>query len=225
MMSAKKYGVKRVIYSASSSAYGDQKTPLHENMHIHPQALNPYSSTKRMGEMLMRDMGKLTSGVETVCLRYFNVYGPRQTTAADGAYATVIGIFFERLANKQPLPVVPDGYQKRDYTYVSDVAAANIAAMLSDKVGGGEIINIGFGKNYSIWDAVRLVHKLPVAVSPDDLISKNHAVFAPKRIGEAKETLADIALAKKLINWEPLVSFGEGIEKCREFYKNQGWNV
>lgn len=225
LLLSKKFGVRRVVYSASSSAYGDQGAPLTEDAKIHPQALNPYSSTKRMGEMLMRDMGKLTQGVETVCLRYFNVYGPRQTTAADGAYATVVGIFFEHLANKLPMPVVPDGHQRRDFTYVLDVAEANFAAMISDKVGEGEIINIGSGKNYSMWDTVRLIHGLDSVVQPEDLVAKNYAEYAPARRGEAKATLSDIKLAKKLLSWEPKVTFESGIEKCRKFYKNHGWGV
>lgn len=225
LMLAKKFGVKRVVYSASSSAYGDQEMPLVEDMKIAPQAGHPYGSTKRMGEMLMRDMGKLTKGVETVCLRYFNVYGPRQTTAADGAYATVIGIFFEHLAKNLPMSVVPDGHQRRDFTYVSDVAYANFAAMISDKVGDGEIINIGSGKNYSIWDTIRLVHGLGSEVSPEDLIAKDYAIYAPARRGEARATLSDIKLARELLNWEPKVSFESGIEECRKFYKNQGWQV
>lgn len=225
LLLAKKFGVKRVIYSASSSAYGDIAMPLAEDAKIHSQALNPYSSTKRMGEMLMRDMGRLTGGVETVCLRYFNVYGPRQTTAADGAYATVVGIFFEHLASKLPMPVVPDGHQRRDFTYVSDVADANLAAMISDKVGNGEIINIGSGKSYSIWDTVHLIHGLDSGFSPEDSIAKNYAIYAPTRRGEARITLSSIELAKRLLNWEPKVAFEGGIDECRKFYRKQGWDV
>lgn len=222
---AKKFRVRRVVYSASSSAYGDQEMPLAEDLKIASQAAHPYGSTKRMGEMLMRDMGTLTAGVETVCLRYFNVYGPRQTIAADGAYATVVGIFFEHLSRKLPLPVVPDGHQLRDFTYVSDVADANFAAMVSDKVGDGEIINIGSGKNYSIWDSTRLIHGLDSGVLPEELIARNYAIYAPARRGEAKATLSDIKLAKVLLNWEPKVTFESGIEECRKFYKNHGWDV
>src|SRR3989344_4589014 len=119
---AKENNVKRVVYSASSSAYGDQDSlPLKEDMRLSAQALNPYSSTKRIGEMLMYDKGILTGGPETVCLRYFNVYGPRQTTTADGPYATVIGIFLDQFKEGRPLTIVSNGEQRRDYTHVYDV--------------------------------------------------------------------------------------------------------
>lgn len=112
LSAAKQHRVRRVVYSASSSAYGmSENMPLSENLSLPAQALHPYGSTKRMGEMLMRDKGKLTGGPETVCLRYFNVYGPRQTTDVDGPYATVIGIFLALLKKGQPLTIIPDGYQ------------------------------------------------------------------------------------------------------------------
>ncbi|MBI4114601.1 MAG: NAD-dependent epimerase/dehydratase family protein [Candidatus Niyogibacteria bacterium] len=222
---SKKYSVKRVIYSASSSAYGDQEMPLQEHMAVATQAYHPYGSTKRMGEMLMRDMGIATGGPETVCLRYFNVYGPRQTTEADGPYATVIGIFFEQSSRNAPLTVVPDGHQRRDFTYVSDVVEANLQALVSPHVGRGEIINVGFGNSNSIWDVVRFVYKLDGSIIPDEMIKKGYATYAPERRGEARETLAHTALAEKLLGWKPRVSFEEGIERTREFYRKQGWNV
>ncbi|TSC73954.1 MAG: UDP-glucose 4-epimerase [Parcubacteria group bacterium Gr01-1014_44] len=222
---AKKFGVLRVVYSASSSAYGDQMVPMSEDMKISSQSAHPYGSTKRMGEMLARDMGRLTNGVATVCLRYFNVYGPRQPTLTNEPYPTVIGIFFEHLARKSPMPIVPDGHQRRDFTYVSDVANANLRAMTSERVGDGEIINIGSGINYSIWDTVRLIHKLSPDFSVEDLLSRNYAVLAPERRGEMRETLSDISFAGKALGWSPKVSFEDGIEKCREFYRRQGWAV
>src|SRR3989344_3636714 len=158
LSAAKKQGVSRVVYSASSSAYGNQPVKiLQEDMPIASQAGHPYGSTKRMGEMLMRDMGKITVGPETVCLRYFNVYGPRQSSSADGPYATAIGIFLDQVNMGKPLTIVPDGHQRRDFTHVSDVVRANIAAATSSKVGEGEIINIGANHNYSIWEVASLV--------------------------------------------------------------------
>src|SRR3989338_5321926 len=159
---AKLFGVRRAVYSASSSAYGDQPVPaLREDIKLTAQSLHPYGSTKRMGEMLMRDMGRVTGGGEKGCLRYFNVYGPRQTNSLDGPYPTVVGIFLDMVREGKPLPIVPSGYQQRDFTHVSDVVAANIAAMNSSKVGDAEIINIGTGCSYSMWGVARLVLQLP----------------------------------------------------------------
>lgn len=222
---SKKYGVKRVVYSASSSAYGDQKMPLHEGMKLTAQAYHPYGSTKRMGEMLMRDMGTATGGSETVCLRYFNVYGPRQTTEADGPYATVIGIFFEQRSRNVPLTIVPDGNQRRDFTYVSDVVDANMKALVSPHVGKGEIINIGFGKNNSMWDVARLIGEIREPLSPEVMLAGKHVTWAPERRGETRETIADTTTAWRLLGWKPQVSFEQGIELTREFYKKQRWNV
>ena len=207
---AKKYKIKRVVYSASSSAYGHQIKLLRENMALSPQALSPYSSTKRIGEMLMRDMGSMTGGPETVCLRYFNVYGPRQTNAADGPYATVVGIFLDQWRRKEPFSIVPFpgrplGAQRRSFTHVDDVAAANLLAMDSRRVGSGEIINIGTKNSASIKELTFLIG------------GKNYPlVKAPDRKNEVFETRADIRKAKKLLNWTPRVALKQGIEQLKK---------
>lgn len=213
LMLAKKHGVKRVVYSASSSAYGPNEVmPLKEDLQVASQALHPYGSTKRMGEMLMRDMGRVTGGPETVCLRYFNVYGPRQTSSLDGPYPTVVGIFIDLAKQGKPLPLVPDGHQRRDFTHVSDVVAANIAAMNSPKVGDAEIINVGTGRNHSMWDVARLALRLPEGTTPDEMLQSGKCVMAPARRGEVRETLADISKAKELLNWEARMTFEDGIK-------------
>lgn len=214
---SREFGVKRVVYSASSSAYGEQnEMPLREDMALAPLALHPYGSTKRIGEMLMSDMGRLTGGPETVSLRYFNVYGPRQPT--EGEYATVVGIFLRQLKDEKPLTVVMDGYQRRDFTYVSDIVRANILAMFSQRVGNAEILNIGTGKSYSVWDVARVVLGIPFRTAPVELLeAKLCRTLLPRR-GEVRETLADISKAKKLLEWEPSVSFKEGIELTKKEY-------
>ena len=210
---AKAFGTKRVVYSASSSAYGDQPEPaLREGMKLTAQSLHPYGSTKRMGEMLMRDMGRITGGPETVCLRYFNVYGPRQTNAADGSYATVVGIFLDQVRRGEALTVVPDGAQKRDFTWVGDVVNANLLAASSSKVGDGEIINIGSGENHSVWGVANLVLGQDENTAPEELLKSGKCVMAPPRQGEVRETLADISQARELLSWRPEVSFKEGID-------------
>jgi len=218
---AKKYGTKKVIYSASSSAYGNQTFPslklrrinppsLSEDMKITSQALHPYGSTKRMGEMISRDLS-WDGGLQTICLRYFNVYGPRQTTTIDGPYATVIGIFLDQLKKGLPLTIVPDGFQRRDFTWVHDVVAANLLAG-SSNIGQGEIINIGSAKNHSVWEAAKLILGVSKTASPKKLLAQDKCVMASARLGEVKTTLANISKAKKLLGWEPKMSFEKGIE-------------
>ena len=181
---SKEAGVKRLIYSASSAAYGDQdKMPLTEDMLASPKS--PYGLHKYVGELYCRLWSEVYD-LSTVSLRYFNVYGPRQS--AEGAYALVIAKFLKQCAENKPMTITGDGEQTRDFTHVHDVVRANILAMESKKVGKGEVINIGSGKNYSVNKIAELIG------GPTKHIS---ARFEPKH------TLADISLAKKLIGWEP----------------------
>jgi len=194
--------VKKVIYSASSSAYGTQKRmPLHEDMTPNPQS--PYAIQKLVGEMYCKNFSSLY-GLSTVSLRYFNVYGPRQL--ADGAYATVIGIFFRERSAGRPMPIVRDGrIKRRDFTHVMDIVAGNMRAMKNKKVGNGEIVNLGTHSNYSVVEVARLIGG-PV-------------LFIPKRLGEAKETLADNSRARRLLGWKPKVAFEDGIAALKELHK------
>lgn len=220
LMAAKEHGVRRVVYSASSSAYGDSNnSPLQEDFKVTSQALHPYGSTKRMGEMLMRDLGKVTGGPETVCLRYFNVYGPRQTTSKSDPYPTVIGIFCDLLNQNKPLTVVPDGYQRRDFTAVSDIVEANLLAMKSQKVGMGEIINVGTGVNHSIWEIVSFMLGVDPNTTPDELLTQGKCVVLHPRRGEVKETLADIIKARELFSYEPQLEFYEGLKQVMRWSK------
>lgn len=196
-------GVKRVVYSASSSAYGSKETlPLTEDMR--PEPIIPYAIQKRVGEQYCA-MAARFYGLETVSLRYFNVYGPRQARASDGPYATVIGIFLEQRQKGEHLSIVPDGTQRRDFTHVKDVARANLLAMESDSVGKGEIINIGTGKNHSILEVAELIGGPWKFVDP--------------RQGEVKATLADGSLARKLLEWEPEVLFETGIADLKKLHR------
>lgn len=202
LLAARDSGVKRVVYSASSSAYGPRHPmPLHED--LVPEPVIPYAIQKRVGEQYCIMCSKFYE-LETVSLRYFNVYGPRQTTESDGPYATVIGIFLEQRKNNRPMSVVPDGNQKRDFTHVTDVARANILAMESDKVGKGEIINVGTGKNYSVLEVAGLIG--------------GERKFIESRQGEVRETLADNRKAKELLLWEPKIPFEEGIAELKQLY-------
>ena len=202
LLAARDTRVKRVVYSASSSAYGAKNPmPLHEDMP--PDPIIPYAIQKRVGEQYCA-MASRFYGVETVSLRYFNVYGPRQTTASDGPYATVIGIFLEQRQRSAPMTVVPDGTYRRDFTHVTDIAAANLLAMASSRVGNGEIINIGTGTNYSVIEVARMIGGPWKFIEP--------------RQGEVRETLADIARAKELLDWSPEVSFEDGISELKKMH-------
>lgn len=199
LLAARDVGVPKVIYSASSSAYGQKHTmPLREDMASCP--IVPYAIQKRVGEQYCEMVSKFYN-LATVSLRYFNVYGPRQTTDADGPYATVIGIFLGQRQKGLPMSIVPDGKQRRDFTHVTDVARANLLAMESDKAGKGEIINIGTGKNYSILEVANLIG--------------GPTIFTEPRQGEARETLADNKKAKELLGWEPMIPFEEGIQELK----------
>ena len=198
LVAAKDTEVKRVIYSASSSAYGEQDTmPLHEEMHARP--ISPYGLQKYIGELECSVFSKIY-GIETVSLRYFNVYGTRLVSEG-GAYDLVIGRFLKQRKEGKPMTIVPDGEQTRDFTHVRDVVMANILAMESDKVGKGEVINIGAGKNYSINKIADIIGGPKVYIEP--------------RL-EPKHTLADNRKAKELLGWEPKISLEEGIGELKK---------
>lgn len=210
LLAARDAGVRRVVYSASSSCYGDQKKlPLTEEMVVGPK--NPYALSKHVGEELCKIFTNLY-GMETVRLRYFNVYGPRQLV--DGAYATVIGIFLRQLKLGKPLTIVGDGSMERDFTFVGDIVRANMLAAESDKVGKSEIINIGTGKNYSI----NTVAKLILGNKP---MNKSTVTYLPPRPGETKSTLASNVQARKLLGWKPTVSLEDGLAILKESLKTK----
>lgn len=183
---ALKNGVKRVVFSSTSSAYGRNPSPNIETQPDDP--LNPYSVSKVAGEKACRLYSDLF-GLETVVLRYFNVYGPREPKK--GQYALVIGIFRRQREAGEALTVVGDGLQRRDFTHVYDVARANILAAEADipKNEFGSVFNIGSGLNYSVLEIA-------------DMISEKKT-FLPPRPGEMRETLADNGKAGRLLGWRP----------------------
>jgi UDP-glucose 4-epimerase len=184
LLSARDSKVRRVVYSASSSAYGDQKQmPLTETMPTAP--ISPYALHKLIGEQYCFVFSKCYN-VETVSLRYFNIYGERQ--AVDGPYTTVVGTFLKQKHDGGKLTITNDGEQRRDFTYVGDVVDANIKAASSEKVGNGEVINIGKGGNYSVNEIA-------------DIIGGDKEFIGDRF--EPRETLADNSKAKDLLDWEP----------------------
>lgn len=186
--------VKRFIYSSTSSAYG--KKAILPNIETQPSdPLTPYSTAKVFGENLARVYYNLY-GLETVSLRYFNVYGDRQPLK--GQYAPVIGLFLKQHEENNPLTVVGDGSQRRDFTHISDVVQANILAS-EIKDGFGEVYNIGYGSNYSILEIANMI--------------SNDVKFIPPRVGEVQETLASNAKFKELTGWTPKVPLVRWLEK------------
>lgn len=189
---AAKAKARRLVYSASSSAYGNQDTfPHHEKMV--PNPMSPYAAQKYYGEIMARNYA-LHYGLPTVSLRYFNLFGPNYDP--QGAYPQAIGLFLWLKSQGKPLTVTGDGLQTRDCVYVTDVARANILALESENVGKGEVMNIGSGTNPTILEIAQEIGGEIVHIAP--------------RV-EPHDTKADISLAKKLIGWEPQVSFKEGI--------------
>lgn len=188
---------KRVIYSASSSAYGDQKTmPLVETMQPNPKS--PYGLQKYVSELYTR-MFHTIYGLETVSLRYFNVYGPDQDPK--GGYAQAIPKFFDQVKNGQPMTITGDGEQTRDFTHVRDIVAANMLAMDHPRVGKGEVVNIGGGKNVSMNYIAKLIG--------------GKVSYIPARL-EPHDTKADSSLAKKLLGWTAKISIEDGIKELKK---------
>ena len=190
-------GVKRVVYSASSSAYGNQKRmPLTEDMSANPKS--PYGLQKYIGELYCRLWSEIYN-LPTVSLRYFNVYGPG--ASAEGAYALVIAKFLKQRTLGEPMTITGDGMQTRDFTHIRDVVRANILAARSQNVGKGEVINIGAGHNVSVSRVTELIGG-PVE-------------YVAARL-EPHDTLADNSLAKELLGWEPSVSLEDGIAELKK---------
>ena len=191
---AREAKVKKVIYSSTSSAYGRKNIPpLKETMPN--DCLNPYSVAKAAGEEMCKMYTKLF-GLNTITFRYFNVYGPREPLK--GPYAPVVGLFLRQKKAGQPLTIVGDGLQRRDFTHVDDVVEANIAAMNST-TGHGEVFNIGTGTNHSILELAKLI--------------SNFVKFIPERPGEARETLADNEKARNILRWKPTKHINDYIKE------------
>jgi len=188
LQAARENGVKRVVYSSTSSAYGlANPVPSTENMNT--DCLNPYSVSKTAGEELCKMYTDLF-GLETITFRYFNVYGENQPTK--GQYAPVIGLFQRQHKAGEPMTIVGDGLQRRDFTYVGDVVEANIlAATTKNKDALGQLFNIGTGINYNILDLVKL-------------IGGENAEYEhiPERIGEVRDSLSDCSKAYKYLKWK-----------------------
>ncbi|MEX0642891.1 MAG: SDR family oxidoreductase [Pirellulales bacterium] len=199
-------GVRRIVYGGSSSAYGDQPTPAkHEG--LLPCPVSPYAAAKLAGEFYCQAF-TATYGLETVTIRYFNVFGPRQDPKSE--YAAVIPKFItEILAGGRPT-IFGDGRQSRDFTYIDNIVHGNLlAADAPDAVG--KTINVACGEQYSLLELLTVINKvLGTTIEP---------IFAAPRAGDVRDSLADIALARKLLKYEPIVDFEEGLRRTVDYYR------
>lgn len=197
LLAARDAGVKKVVHSASSSAYGNSTVmPLKESLPAHP--ISPYGLQKYIGELYCRLFSDVYQ-LPTVSLRYFNVYGPGADP--NGAYALVVAKFIKQRMEGKSMTVTGDGTQTRDYTHVRDVVRANVLAAKSERVGKGEVLNIGAGHNTSVNQVAALIGGPVEHIAP--------------RL-EPHDTRADNTLAKKLLGWEPQVHLEEGIAELKK---------
>lgn len=193
---SKKSKVKRFIFTSSSAVYGDtEELPTSESADLNP--LSPYGLHKLIGDQYCKLFSSIYE-LETVCLRYFNVFGERMPM--EGDYSLVMAVFAKQIMDKKPMTIRGDGEQKRDFVYVGDVARANILAALSDKVGAGEVFNIGSGQNRSVNQIAELMKGDSINVDP---------------VIEPRETLCNNQKAQKLLNWQPTVQIEDWIPLWR----------
>ena len=197
---------QRVVFASSSAVYGDVETyPVSEDHPTHP--LTPYAVTKLVGELYAR-MFREINGSSIVCLRYFNVYGPRMD--ATSQYAMAVPRFIACLLNDLPPPVFGDGRQSRDFTCIDNVVHATRKALYAPDMGP-DILNVGDGREYSVLDLVAILNRLM-----GKQIAPRHLPAIP---GESRRTLADIARAKQSLQYEPQVGFEEGLAKTIEWFR------
>lgn len=206
LMAARDAKIKRFVYAASSSAYGDTPTlPKIETMPVHP--LSPYAVGKLVGEYYCSVFSDVF-GLETISLRYFNVFGPYQNPQSQ--YAAAIPAFVTAILNNTPPTIYGDGEQTRDFAYIDNVVSANLLAARAKKTGG-EVVNIACGDRVTVNQIIDKINKL---------LGKNiKPHYVPSRPGDVKHSLADISQAEKIIGYTPLVRFYEGLEKAIDWYR------
>jgi nucleoside-diphosphate-sugar epimerase len=206
LFAAREEKVKRVIYASSSSVYGDTPTlPKHEEMTSHP--LSPYALQKYIGEQYCRLFYELY-GLETVSLRYFNIFGPKQDP--NSIYSAVIPKFVDALLQGSPPVIFGDGEQSRDFTYIENVVQANLLAMSAEHLHG-EAINIACAERTSLNQLVSILREI--------LGSKLSPVYEEPRKGDVRHSLADIRKGKEILNYEPKIGVKLGLRKTIEFFQ------
>lgn len=207
LLAARDAGIKRFIYAASSSAYGDAPTsPKVETMPASP--LSPYAVAKLTGEYYCSVFYKIF-GLETISLRYFNVFGPYQDPASQ--YAAAIPAFVTAILKDEPPTIYGDGEQSRDFTYIDNVVEANLLAARAERTKG-EVINIACGQAVTVNEIIEMIN---------ELLGKNvKPVYTAPRPGDVKHSLADITAAQNLIGFKPLIQFKDGLQKAIGWYRD-----
>ncbi|HET9283366.1 MAG TPA: SDR family oxidoreductase [Candidatus Angelobacter sp.] len=210
LLAARDAGVKRVVYAASSSAYGNSETlPKHEGMVPHP--ISPYAVQKLTGEHYMQAFASVY-GLETVCLRYFNIFGPRQD--ANSQYSAVLAKFITQMQQNESPTIFGDGEQSRDFTFVANAVQANLKACVAPAAEvSGRVFNIATGTRFSLNQTFAMLQKI--------IGFSGSAKYAEARTGDVKHSLADISLAQKHLGYSADVSFEEGLRRTVEWYRQQ----
>jgi len=199
-------GVRRVIYAGSSSAYGDIAAATNRETDL-PGPLSPYAAGKLTGEMYCRVFHH-TYGMETITIRYFNVFGPRQDPGSP--YSAVIPLFITWMLGGKPPVVYGDGKQSRDFTYIANIVHGNLLAMEA-KQAVGQSLNVANGRTTSLLELIDAINQmLGLSISPQ---------HEPARIGDIRDSMADITQARRQLGYEPQIDFLEGLERSIDFYK------
>jgi UDP-glucose 4-epimerase len=205
---ASRAGVRRLVYAGSSSAYGDQPSTSKRETDL-PLPISPYGAAKIGAELYCHAYAAMRK-IETVTLRYFNVFGPRQDPNSE--YSAVIPKFITLLLSGQQPTIFGDGLQSRDFTFVGDVVAGNLLAADAQGISG-RVLNLAAGRSITLLELLEALSRLlNTAAKPQ---------FAPPRPGDVRESLADITLARQLLRYEPRVSFEEGLRRSIEYYKSE----
>lgn len=204
---ARQAEVKRVVYAGSSSAYGDQPNMSKRESDL-PSPLSPYAAAKLAGELYCKSFSA-TYGLETVVIRYFNVFGPRQDPNSE--YSAVIPIFVTKMLRGERPTIYGDGMQSRDFTFIENVVQGNLAA--ADAPGAvGQSINVACGTQFTLLNLVASINNvLGTDIEP---------IFEEPRTGDVRESLADISLARELLSYEPQVTFEEGLNRSIDYYRS-----
>ncbi|HEX8146608.1 MAG TPA: SDR family oxidoreductase [Pyrinomonadaceae bacterium] len=207
LVAARRAGVRRVVYAASSSAYGDQET-LPKTEEMRPEPLSPYAAAKLVGEYYCQVWSRVY-GFETVCLRYFNVFGPRQDPSSQ--YSGVISRFISALASGGRPVIYGDGEQSRDFTYVSNVVDGNLRAAES-RQAVGHVVNLATGRQTTLNELLEVLKKLTGRADVE-------AEYREARVGDVRHSLADITRAREWLGYEPQVGLEEGLRHTLEWWR------
>ncbi len=211
LIAARDKGVRRVVYASSSSIYGDSPTlPKREDMVPAPKS--PYAVSKLAGEQYCRAFAEVFR-LETVCLRYFNVFGPRQDPASQ--YSAVIPLFITAMLRGEAPTIYGDGEQSRDFTYVANVVEANLLALTAPGEAVGRVFNVACGERYTLLDLI--------AVLKEILDTDIEPIHAAPRPGDVRHSLADVGAAQEILGYEPKVDFREGLRRTVRWFERHQW--